>query len=146
MSIAEMIDEFTPDQFVTDVKNIKKDFIIYLLRNSFIDENYFDYISYFYANSLSEDETQYLLLIKNQQNPNFALLVKNSNFSNVIARIKYNEWKLPAVLNYSVLYCILLFDDSHIDDPPEVDSTAAGNSGRQSEEAGRSGSLISIIT
>ncbi len=115
MSIAEMIDEFTPDQFVTDVKNIKKDFIIYLLRNGFIDENYFDYISYFYANSLSEDETQYLLLIKNQQNPNFALLVKNSNFSNVIARIKYNEWKLPAVLNYSVLYCILLFDDSHID-------------------------------
>lgn len=115
MSIAEMLDEFPSEQFVADVKTIKKDFIIYLLRNGFIDENYFDYISYFYANSLSEDETQYLLLIKNQQNPNFALLVKNSNFSNVIARIKYNEWKLPAVLNYSVLYCILLFDDSHID-------------------------------
>ena len=114
MSIAEMLDEFPSEQFVANIKTIKKDFIIYLLRCGFIDENYFDYISYFYANSLSEDEKQYLLLIKNQQNPNFALLIKNSSFNNVVARIKDNEWKLPAVLNYSMLYCVLMFDDSHI--------------------------------
>ena len=115
MSIAEMLDTFPSEQFVTDVKTVKKDFVIYLLRYGYIDENYFDYISYFYANSLSEDEKQYLLLIKNQQNPNFGLLIKKSSFNNVVARIKDNEWKLPAVLNYSVLYYIISFDDSHID-------------------------------
>ena len=56
MSIAEMLDDFSPEQFVADVKTINKDFIIYLLRYSYIDENYFEYISYFYANSLSVQE------------------------------------------------------------------------------------------
>ena len=115
MSMEEMLDEFPSDQFVADVKNIDKNFIIYLLRCGYIDENYFEYISYFYANSLSEQEKQYLLLIKNRQEPDFELLINNYNFDKVIARIKDSEWKLPAVLNYSLLYCILTFDDSHLD-------------------------------
>ena len=115
MSIAEMLDKFSPEQFVTDVKTINKDFIIYLLRYSYIDENYFEYISYFYANSLSVQEKQYLLLIKNKQQPNFELLINNPNFGNIVTRIKDVEWKLPAVLNYSMLFCILTFDDIHID-------------------------------
>lgn len=115
MSIAEMLDKFSPEQFVMDVKTINKDFIIYLLRYSYIDENYFEYISYFYANSLSVQEKQYLLLIKNKQQPNFELLINNPNFGNIVTRIKDVEWKLPAVLNYSMLFCILTFDDIHID-------------------------------
>ncbi len=116
MSIAEMLDEFSPEQFVADVKTINKDFVIYLLRYSYIDENYFEYISYFYANSLSVQEKQYLLLIKNKQQPNFDLLINNPNFGNISSRIKDVEWKLPAVLNYSMLFCVLTFDDIHIDD------------------------------
>lgn len=115
MSIEEMLNEFPSEQFVADVKNIDKNFIIYLLRYGYIDENYFEYISYFYAYSLSEQEKQYLLLIKNRQEPNFDLLINNTNFGNVVARIKDIEWKLPSVLNYSMLYCIIAFDDSHID-------------------------------
>ena len=115
MSMEEMLDEFPSEQFVADVKNIDKNFIIYLLRCGYIDENYFEYISYFYANSLSEQEKQYLLLIKNRQEPNFDLLINNTNFDKVVARIKDAEWKLPAVLNYSMLYCIIVFDDFHID-------------------------------
>ena len=115
MTIEEMLDEFPSDQFVVDVENIDKNFIMYLLRHGYIDENYFEYISYFYANSLSEQEKQYLLLIKNRQEPNFDLLINNTNFGNVVARIKDIEWKLPSVLNYSMLYCIIAFDDSHID-------------------------------
>ena len=115
MSIEEMLNEFPSEQFVADVKNIDKNFIIYLLRYGYIDENYFEYISYFYAYSLSEQEKQYLLLIKNRQEPNFDLLINNTNFGNIVARIKDIEWKLPSVLNYSMLYCIIAFDDSHID-------------------------------
>ena len=115
MSIEEMLDEFPSEQFVADVNNIDKNFIIYLLRHGYIDENYFEYISYFYANSLSEQEKQYLLLIKNRQEPNFNLLINNSNFGKIVARIKDTEWKLPAVLNYSMLHCIITFDDFHID-------------------------------
>ena len=89
-------------------------FIIYLLRRGYIDENYFVYISNFYANSLSAYEKQYLLLIKNQQSPNFELIL--SNIDKVINRINDIEWRLPAVLNNSMLSYILITDDCHLKD------------------------------
>lgn len=115
MPIAEICLNFPVDELTKDLKNVNKNLIIYLLSNRFIDENYFEYISYFYANSLNEQEQQYLLLIKSLQAPNFNLSINNFNFGKIVARINDVEWKLPAVLNYSMLYYIIRFDDSHID-------------------------------
>lgn len=115
MPIAEICLNFPVDELTKDLKNVNKNLIIYLLSNRFIDENYFEYISYFYANSLNEQEQQYLLLIKSLQAPNFNLSINNFNFGKIVARINDAEWKLPAVLNYSMLYYIIKFDDSHID-------------------------------
>lgn len=115
MPIAEICLNFPVDELTKDLKNVNKNLIIYLLSNRFIDENYFEYISYFYANSLNEQEQQYLLLIKSLQAPNFNLSINNFNFGKIVARINDAEWKLPAVLNYSMLYYIIRFDDSHID-------------------------------
>ena len=84
------------------------------MRHGYIDENYFEYISNFYANSLSVHETQYLLLIKNQQSPNFELIL--SSVDKVIKRIKDIEWRLPAILNNSMLSYILITDDYHLKD------------------------------
>lgn len=115
MPIAEICLNFPVDELTKDLKNVNKNLIVYLLSNRFIDENYFEYISYFYANSLNEQEQQYLLLIKSLQAPNFNLSINNFNFGKIVARINDAEWNLPAVLNYSMLYYIIRFDDSHID-------------------------------
>lgn len=115
MPIAKLLDKVPVERFVDgdELKTINKDFIVYLLRNSFIDENYFDYISYFYANYLSKNDKDYLLLIKNQKTPSFGLLLNNIEY--LIKRIKEIEWPLPAVLNYSMLSYLLEKDDVHLD-------------------------------
>ena len=91
-------------------------FVIYLLRNGFIDENYFDFISYFYANALNEDEKQYLLSIKNCQQLPFWLPLRPSNIEYISKRIKESEWMQPAVLNYSMLIHLLSNKNSHLAD------------------------------
>ena len=116
-NIKKLLETVTSEKFTDHLE--KQDekfnkFIIYLLRHGYVDENYFVYISNFYANSLSAYEIQYLRLIKNQQSPNFELIL--SNIDKVINRINDIEWRLPAVLNNSMLSYILITDDCHLKD------------------------------
>ena len=116
-NIKELLENVSPEKFTGHLEKQDEkfnNFIIYLLRCGYIDENYFEYISNFYANSLSVHETQYLLLIKNQQSPNFELIL--SSVDKVIKRIKDIEWRLPAILNNSMLSYILITDDYHLKD------------------------------
>lgn len=116
-NIKELLENVSPEKFTGHLEKQDEkfnNFIIYLLRRGYIDENYFEYISNFYANSLSVHETQYLLLIKNQQSPNFELIL--SSVDKVIKRIKDIEWRLPAILNNSMLSYILITDDYHLKD------------------------------
>lgn len=116
-NIKELLETVSPEKFTGHLEKQNEkfnNFVIYLLRHGYIDENYSEYISNFYANSLSPHEIQYLLLIKNQQSPNFELILTNVN--NVINRIKDIEWKLPAVLNDSMLSYLLITDDCHLKD------------------------------
>lgn len=116
-NIKKLLETVSPEKFTCHLEKQDEkfnNFIIYLLRRGYIDENYFVYISNFYANSLSAYEIQYLRLIKNQQSPNFELIL--SNIDKVINRINDIEWRLPAVLNNSMLSYILITDDYHLKD------------------------------
>lgn len=112
MTVEELLKEIPAAEFTGDVKGINADFIIFLLRNGYIDENYFDYMSYFYPGAISQADRQYLLLLKNQQNPEPSLPLNKAK--NVIKRIRNEEWKLPAVLNYALLDYLLESKDEHL--------------------------------
>ncbi|OWV15014.1 hypothetical protein B7990_14650 [Fibrobacter sp. UWB4] len=114
-SIKDMLLDFPEMDFVSKIKSPqKKEFVDYLLRHGYIDENYSRYISYFYGNSLSENDTRYLRLIKNNQAPNDVFL-ELSNFGKVVKRIQKHEWKYFAVLNLSLLKYLLQIKDRHLD-------------------------------
>ena len=113
MPMAEMLEKISSEKFTADLKVLRGDFVIYLLRNQYIDENYFDYISYFYDDSLSENDIRYLRLIKDRQPP---LPELNLNKVNVILKkIKDIEWNVPAILNYSMLKYLLEENNSRLD-------------------------------
>lgn len=84
---------------------INKDFVYYLLNNNFIDEDFFDYISYFYPESLSQSDKQFLLLIKNDKEPIYKQ--KIDKIENLMSRIRAGEWTRDAILNNDLL-CYLL--------------------------------------
>lgn len=113
MTMEELLKEIPAAEFTGDVKGINADFIMFLLRNGYIDENYFDYMSYFYPGAISQTDKNYLLLIKNQHPPKPELALNKAE--NVIKRIRNEEWKLPAVLNYAILDYLLESKDEHLE-------------------------------
>lgn len=113
MTVEELLKEIPVAEFTCDVKGINADFIMFLLRNGYIDESYFDYMSYFYPGAISQTDRQYLLLIKNHQNPEPNLPL--NKVGNAIKRIRNEEWKLPAVLNYAMLDYLLESKDGHLE-------------------------------
>lgn len=113
MTMEELLKEIPAAEFTGDVKGINADFIMFLLRNGYIDENYFDYMSYFYPGAISQTDKNYLLLIKNQHPPKPELVLNKAE--NVIKRIRNEEWKLPAVLNYAMLDYLLESKDKHLE-------------------------------
>lgn len=114
MPISKLIDEFSIDVLTSELKSVNKDFVVYLLRNEYIEENYFDYISYFHADSLNENDKKYLLGVKNQKEPLFDLSLSKVEY--LVNRIKDFEWSLPAVLNYSMLSFLLRKKESHLEE------------------------------
>lgn len=114
-SIKDMLLDFPEMDFVSKIKSPqKKEFVDYLLRHGYIDENYSRYISYFYVDSLSENDKRYLRLIKNNQAPNDYTL-ELSNFGKVVKRIQGYEWRCFAILNHSLLKYLLQIKDRHLD-------------------------------
>lgn len=115
MSFKQLIDAKIPvEKFTENVQDEKKDFIAFLLRNEYIDENYFDYISYFYEGAISATDKEYLLLIKNRKSPLVNLQL--TKIENVIKRINSEEWTVPSLLNYSLLTYLLEKKDTHLED------------------------------
>lgn len=113
-SISDLMKEGLVEEFKKVMKNLDKNFMIFLLRNSYIDENYFDYISYFYPGALSSNDRNFLLLLQNYQQPQLDLQL--NNIENVLRRIKNSEWALPAILNYSLLSYLLKNNNTHVKD------------------------------
>lgn len=93
MSFKKLVTTKIPvEKFTENVPGEKKDFIAFLLRNGYIDENYFDYISYFYEGAISATDKEYLLLIKNRKSPLVNLQL--TKIENVIKRINSEEWRV----------------------------------------------------
>lgn len=114
-SIKDLLQEFPEIDFVSDIESpSKKEFVDYLLRRGYIDEDYSRYISYFYADSLSENDKRFLRLIKNNQAPNNFFL-ELSNFENIVKRILGYEWRHFAILNHSLLGYLLQKKERHLD-------------------------------
>lgn len=115
MSLAQLIAARIPvEKFTENVPDEKKDFIIFLLKNGYIDENYCDYISYFYEGAISTTDKQYLLLIKNHKPPSPDLQL--TKIENIMKRIRSFEWNQISLLNYSLLTYLLEKKDPHIAD------------------------------
>ena len=61
--LKELFNEFDLLEILPDA--IKQDkLIIFLLRNGYIDENYYDYISYFHGVSMTRNDNEFLQSVK----------------------------------------------------------------------------------
>ncbi|AND64486.1 hypothetical protein AX766_08710 [Flavobacterium covae] len=87
----------------TDIKN--KKLISYLLVNGFIDENYYDYISYFHEGSITKQDWEFLQNVKSQMSTEFDFKLNKPN--NLIKKISDKEFERESILNFNLLDYLL---------------------------------------
>lgn len=86
----------------------------YLLTNGYLDETYAEYTTFFYGESLSENDQIFLMNL--HENGNLMWNLELTNCSVVLQNISATEFTRPAVLNYSLILHMLSFgesDDGH---------------------------------
>lgn len=85
--------------------------IKYLIRNGYIDETYSDYMTYFYANSLSVSDKIFLRSISDQVSKEYTYELKDPRL--IISRLNILDFENIEILNYDLLYCLLNEQDSN---------------------------------
>lgn len=109
-------------QYATDIDDFKSDFteeirknpqssiISFLIRNAYIDESYQDYLTHFYANTITVEEKEYLRnVISGRQNKHNISL---KNFDEIFNYLELKNYKSSNVLNYD-LFRFLLYANEH---------------------------------
>ncbi|WP_271765466.1 YobI family P-loop NTPase [Aquimarina algiphila] len=86
-------------------ENLNKDFITILLRNSYISEDYLDYISLFHEGSITRNDHKFIISIRNRQKLNFDY--KLSKVDKVIQKINPIDFNSEFILNYDLLDFLL---------------------------------------
>ena len=89
----------------------KDKLIIYLIRNGYINENYHDYISYFYEGLITKDDRDFLFSIKNREALDFKF--KLTKIENLLKKIKPKEFEYKETLNCSLLDYFLADETKH---------------------------------
>ena len=95
--------------FSTDVKVNK--LLVFMLRKGYIDEKYVNYVNYFKGSSITADDMNYILSIKNHEAKPFDYAI--SKVDQVVRRLLPHEFEQREALNFSVLEYLL---DSPKDD------------------------------
>lgn len=83
-------------------ENEKKDrLMIFLLRNGYINEHYYDYISYFHEISRTREDNEFLLSVKSEIPLEFNF--KLTKIKNVISKIQPRYFKSETILNFDLV-------------------------------------------
>lgn len=84
---------------------LDKDFITTLIRNSYISEDYIDYISLFHEGSITRSDHKFVISTRNRQKLEFDY--KLSKIGKVISKINPIDFNSEFILNYDLLDFLL---------------------------------------
>lgn len=75
--------------------------IKFLIRNGYVEESYPDYMTYFYANSISVDDKNFLKSVAEKEGKSYEYELKNPAL--VISRMRVVDFAEPEALNFALL-------------------------------------------
>ncbi|MCM1040131.1 MAG: hypothetical protein NC434_12490, partial [Ruminococcus sp.] len=102
--IRTIIEEFGIDFLDESVRNNK--LLVFLLRHGYLDENYESYINYFHPKSISKEEMNFILGVRNHSSE-FEYTYSIKNVAQVFARLLDFEYKQKEVLNFDLVDYVL---------------------------------------
>ena len=103
-SLTELIDEYGMDSVLsTSVKS--NNLLVFLLRRGYVDEKYVDYINYFKATTITTEDMNYILGIKNLSPKPYNYKLTRTDL--VVKRLQPYEFEQEVIYNFDLLECLL---------------------------------------
>lgn len=100
LTLKEILDEYENEKILPeDVQENK--LLAFMLRNGFIDEKYPNYINYFYENSLTRDDMNFILSVRNRDSMEFNYSL--TQVVQVIKNMRLPEFGQKEILNFSLV-------------------------------------------
>lgn len=99
-------------KFEDIVNNQYYDLIKYLIKNGYIDETYFDYLTYFYENSLTRSDKIFLRSITDEIAKDRKYKLKDK--AAIVSRLKVSDFEKEETLNFDLLDYILENEHSYL--------------------------------
>lgn len=102
--LSDLFKEYNPKDFLSE-EIVNNKFLVFALRNSYIDEYYANYINYFYPNSLTKQDMDFIMSVRNYQRleKDYSL----SKIKQVVDRLEQIEFEQKEVYNYDLLNYLL---------------------------------------
>jgi hypothetical protein len=102
-SLQKLMQNTNEDIFGQDFAD--KDILKLFIRDGYIDENYHDYISYFFEGSITLNDREFLLSVKNNRSLEYTHRL--TSIEELIKRLKKQDFDADAILNFNLLSFIL---------------------------------------
>lgn len=106
-SLQDIIENYGIDGLPMQVKENK--FLIFLLRNGYLNERYADYINYFQANSISVRDKNFILSVKDREKVRKEEALDNP--IKIIERLNVADFKSTSVYNFKLIDSLLSLSD-----------------------------------
>lgn len=111
LPLQSLIKQYGADEVLTSVNVRSNDLLVFLLRKGYINEEYAGYINFFKANSITTEDMNFILSIKNQKPLPFTYSL--TKIPETLERLQIHEFGEKAILNFSLLKYMLL--ETHYD-------------------------------
>lgn len=104
-TVAELIEDQRLDDYLSDEVK-KNELLVFLLRRGYIDEQYASYINYFKGNSISKEDQNFILSVKNRKK--LPQSYKLTKVANVVGRLRVAEFGQKEIYNNDLIDYLLL--------------------------------------
>ena len=111
LPLQSLIEQYGTDELLISADVKANDLLMFLLRKGYINEEYAGYINFFKANSITTEDMNFVLSIKNQKSLPFTYSL--TKIPEILERLQIHEFREKAILNFALLKHMLL--ETHYD-------------------------------
>lgn len=109
ISLAQVLENYSSEEVLSE-KVKRNKVLVFLLRRAYVDEKYANYINYFKGTSITKDDMNFILSVKNREPLAFDYQLTKTPM--VIQRLQEYEFEEKAIYNFTLLEELLSESES----------------------------------
>lgn len=102
--LVDLLKKYDPKEIFSD-KVLENKFLVFALRNGYLNEYYANYINYFHPNSITKSDMNFIMSVRNHEPLDFDYEI--SKVKQVVDRLEVYEFEQKEVYNFNLLNYML---------------------------------------